>query len=305
MTDIFRKPDFFIVGAPKCGTTSFYEYLSAHPRIFLPFRDDLHFFAKDFSEEWDQVRNLNEYMWHFRKAGSRHLAVGERSIFYLFSGVAMQRLAEFNSGARLIVMLRNPVDMAQSFHSQILFTLNEDVDDFEEAWRLQEARRRGEHIPPTCRDPRVLQYAEVCRLGRQVQRMLSSFPRGQVKFVFLEDVAENVHGIYRELLRFLGVPYDGRTRFPRRNERKALRSRRLARLVLRQPPLLRALTGGIKRLLRIQQTGIGVALMRVNTRNIRPQPLSPGFKRELVNTFREDVKLLSSLTGRDLRHWLE
>lgn len=298
-----RKPDFFIVGAPKCGTSSFRRYLSEHPNIYLPVRDDMHFFAKDFSPEWDQVHNLDEYMRHFRKARARHKAVGERSVYYLFSKTAMQRLRHFNSEARLIALLRNPVDLVCSFHRQMVFMLHEDVEDFETAWRLQESRRRGENIPPTCKDPKVLQYVEVGRLGEQVRRMLDYFPIDQVKFVFLEDIDASVLGVYRDLLQFLGVPYDGRTKFPRLNVRKGLRSRRLARLVLRQPAPIRAATTGIKKLLRIQQSGIGVALMRWNTRRVEPDPLSPEFRRELVETFREDVELLARLTGRDLRHW--
>jgi hypothetical protein len=299
-----RKPDFFIVGAPKCGTSSLFKYLSEHPNIFLPVRDDMHFFAKDFSPEWDQVHTLDEYLRHFRKVRPHHKAVGERSVYYLFSKTAMRLLRDFDSDARLIALLRNPVDLVSSFHRQMVFMLHEDVEDFETAWRLQESRRGGENIPPTCKDPRVLQYAEVGMLGEQVGRMLECFPLDQVKFVFLDDINASVLDVYKELLLFLGVPYDGRTSFPRLNVRKGLKSRRLARLVLRQPAPIRAVTTGIKRLLRIEQTGIGVALMKWNTRRVEPERLSHEFRRELVKTFRGDVELLARLTGRDLGHWL-
>lgn len=299
-----RKPNLFLIGAPKAGTTAFYNYLSSHPNIFLPLRDDTHFFAKDFSKEWDQVHTMEEYLALFRKAREEHRIVGERSVYYLYSKIAVQRIFEFNSDAKLLAMLRNPVDIAESFHSQILFSLNEDEEDFESAWRLQDVRLRGEHIPSTCRDPQVLQYRNIAMLGKQVQRALDVFPRKQVKFVIFDDLASSPLMVYKEALEFLGVPYDGRTEFPRVNVRREHRSRLLARLVLRQPAPVRWVTRGIKKLFGLAQTGVGVALMRLNSRAPQRKPMTEEFRQELVEFFSDDVKKLSRLIGRDLSGWL-
>jgi hypothetical protein len=299
-----RKPGFFLAGAPKCGTTAFYLYLRAHPNIFLPKREDMHFFAKDFSVKWDQVGTFEEYLAYFRNVKREHKAVGERSVYYLFSKIALESVYAFNKDARIMIFLRSPIDHVCSFHSQMLFMLNENVADLEEAWHLQEVRLRGEHIPPTCADPQVLQYRGMASFGEQLQRALDIFPRDQVKVVLLEDFIEAPLLVYKELLRFLDLPYDGRTEFPKKNVRKRLRSKFLARLVLRQPPFIKAIMSGFKKLFGLEQTGLGVALMKMNTKHTEQLQLSPQFRRELVEAFRDDVMLLSNLLGRDLTHWL-
>jgi hypothetical protein len=299
-----RKPDFFLAGAPKCGTTAFYYYLAEHPNIYLPNREDMHFFAKDFTAEWDQVGVLEEYIEYFRDVKPQHKAVGERSVYYLFSKIALERVYHFNNSARIIIFLRNPIDHVCSFHSQMLFMLNEDVEDLEKAWHLQEARARGEHIPPTCADPQVLQYRRMACFGEQLQRAFDIFPEDQVKVILLEDFIETPMNVYKELLEFLDVPYDGRTEFPKMNVRKRLRSKFLARLVLRQPRFIKAITSGFKKLFKLEQTGLGVALMKMNTRRKDRVELSPSFRQELVEAFRDDLTLLSNLLERDLGHWL-
>ena len=299
-----RKPDFFIVGAPKCATSSFYDYLREHPDIYMPARADMHFFADDFSDQWDRIFSLENYERHFRGARDRHAAVGERSVYYLYSQVALPKLKRYNPGARLIAMLRSPLDLALSFHSQLQIALNEDVEDFETAWRLQPNRLDGERIPSTCKDPQVLQYGRIAMLGEQVRRMLDLFPREQVHFIFVEDLKRSTLEEYKRALEFLGVPYDGRTNFPHQNVRKAHKSKWLARLVLRQPRFIKAITAGIKRLLRIEQTGLGVALINLNTKPVGRQQIPDGLRRELIDFFADDVGLLANLTGRDLSHWL-
>lgn len=299
-----RKPDFFIVGAPKCGTTAFYSYLVSHPNIFFPKREDMHFFAKDFSDQWEQVRTIEEYEAYFRKARPQHLAVGERSIYYLYSKIALQRIFEYNKQAKIVIFLRNPIDQICSFHSQMIFMLNEDVENLEQAWHLQKVRRGGKQIQSTCADPQILQYARIASFGKQVERAKNIFPENQIKIILLEDFIESSLDTYKDLLQFLNVPYDGRTEFLKINVRKKLRSRFIAKMVLHQPAFIKTLTTGVKKLFKLEQTGIGVALMKMNTRRLIHQELSPEFRFELIETFREDVTLLSSLLQRDLSHWL-
>ena len=146
------KPNFFIVGAPKCGTTALYEYLRPHPNIFMSEVKEPHFFAKDFGA-YPRIKTLREYNAIFAGSTEEHLRVGEASVYYLRSSVAIANIHEFNPEARLIAMFRNPVEMVHSFHSQLLYISEETVADFETAWRLQERRSRGLDLPPAIRSP--------------------------------------------------------------------------------------------------------------------------------------------------------
>ena len=84
-----RKPDFFIVGAGRCGTTALYEYLRAHPRIFMPAVKEPRFFADDMPGLMNRVASLPEYLRLFRGARPEHLAVGEASPQYVYSSTAI------------------------------------------------------------------------------------------------------------------------------------------------------------------------------------------------------------------------
>jgi hypothetical protein len=296
-----RKPDFFVVGAGRCGTTALYEYLRAHKRVFMPAVKEPRFFADDMPGLMNRTASLLEYLGLFRGARPEHLAVGEASPQYLYSSTAIGNIRGFNPDARLIVMLRNPVDMAISAHAECVYWCVEDEPDFEKAWRLQPLRRRGLRVPKTCSQLTVLLWEDMARLGAQVERLLGVFPRGQVKFILFEDFVADTRAVYEEVLAFLGVPSDGRKLFPRANERRRNRIRWLGRMLLNPPrglvPLRRAA-------LRTPVLRSAWSLVqRLNTARFEPRPLRPEFRRELVEEFRDDVDLLAGLIGRDLSHW--
>ncbi|NLF38083.1 sulfotransferase, partial [bacterium] len=104
-----RLPDFFIVGAPKSGTTALHAYLGRHPSIFVPARKEPHFFGSDIVSP-AFVRDRDAYLSLFAGA-TTEARVGEASIWYLYSKRAAREIKEFNPDARIIIMLRNPVDM--------------------------------------------------------------------------------------------------------------------------------------------------------------------------------------------------
>lgn len=165
-------PNFFIVGAPKCGTTAVSEYLRNHPSIFMSFPKEPHHFSDDFAQ-FREYRRLDDYMKLFRGRTQDHLIVGEASVWYLYSSSAVKSIYEFNKDAKILVMLRNPIDFVCSLHSQLLFAFNEDRPDFAEAWNLQEDRAKGINLPKTCIAPQFLQYRAVAKFGAQLEHFLS------------------------------------------------------------------------------------------------------------------------------------
>lgn len=298
------KPNFFIVGAPKCGTTALYEYLRPHPRIFMPTVKEPHFFATDM-DQYPLVKTLEDYTGLFAESTKQHLRVGEASVHYLRSSAAGHNIAEFSPGAKIIAMLRNPVDMVYSFHSEILDWSIENVSDFETAWRLQERRSQGMDLPPGITSPLLVQYQELGRFGTQVERLHSIFPRSQVKLILYDDFAASPENVYAEVIDFLDIPHDNRTEFPRINENRRARLPWLKDFYRRPPPALRSAFRGLKRA--VGPEGINAVKERIvdlNTVKERRPPLSADFRAELVEAFHDEVALLSQILDRDLRHWV-
>jgi hypothetical protein len=297
------RPNFFIVGAPKCGTTALYEYLRTHPNIFFPDLKEPHFFARDLGS-YPRIKTLQDYEALFAESTPEHLRRGEASVYYLRSSVAVPNIREFDADAKLIAMFRNPVEMLHSLHSQLLYVAEENVPDFEAAWRLQERRSQGLDLPPGIRSPLLVQYAEVGRLGTQAERLLSVFSREQVKFILYDDFAATPQKIYDEVIDFLEIPHDGRTDFPRINENRRARINWL-RHFSRKPPA--AVHRAFRRMKQIAGSEKLVSakkkIVALNTVRERRPPLGPDFRAELVEVFREDVALLGRILNRDLTHW--
>lgn len=301
---VSRRPDFFILGAPKCGTTALSEYLRQHERVFVSTPKEPHYFCDDFDYYYAPgQRTEDHYLRLFEGAGDADLAVGEASVWYLYSATAARRIMEFDPAARVIVMVRNPVELVPSLHSQLRYMLDEVEPDPARAWELQAARARGEGLPATVRVPEFLQYGEAARLGAQVRRVLETVPREQVKVLVFDDLRADTGAVYRDTLAFLGVPDDGRSEFPRVNENKVHKAAAVARFTQRPPSALVSVARGVKRVTGVQRLGVLDRLRRGNRQVTRREEITPEFAATLREHFRDDVAELSELIGRDLTAW--
>jgi hypothetical protein len=288
------KPNFFIVGAPKCGTTSLAAWIADHPDIYFSPTKEPHFFNTDHKRF---INSIQGYESLFEGATKSHRAVGEASVWYLYSSAAVANILAYNPDAKFIVMLRNPVEMAPSLHEELVFTGREDVADFAAAWNLQDARRRGEHLPRMVWEPKYLQYGDLCSLGGQVKRLFQSVPREHVKVILLDDLTQDPGGVYRSVLQFLGVDDDHRRDFRPLNRAKSRRWPGLLAVAWAVTTAKRAIgmEGGLGLWKRID------ALNRVE----RPRsPVSTEMKQRLQDYFGGDIVLLQQLIERDLSRWL-
>lgn len=296
-----RVPDFFIVGAPKCGTTALSTYLSSHHAVFMPEMKEINFFSEDFPR-FRKVSSLEEYKTLFANAPNEAL-IGDGSSFHLYSEVAIGRIMTANPAAKIIIMLRNPVDMAHSLHAQQLFSVMEDVEQFEVAWSLQRKRAAGRCLPKYCLEPKHLLYKDVCSFSEQVARVLKHVPAGQVRIVIFEEFFRGLEAEYKEILDFLGVERDLPKHFPRVNENRVPRYKALHR-VLRHPPFpINHLVLPAKRLTSYLNLRPRVALGRLNTRVTKRPPLEPAFRRALEQEFESDIRRLEGILGRSLACW--
>ena len=307
-----RKPGFFIVGAPKCGTTALYDYLSTHPQIYFPETKEPHYFSQDLPrfgcgwvggvERFGNKLAFDDYQRLYDDVPPVKTVYGDASVMYLFSRVAVRAILDFNPDAKIVVMLRDPVDMAHALHSTWLKECIENEPDFEKAWRLQESRAAGENLPPAryCPEPGMLQYGEQCCLGAQVERVLDIVPREQLRIFFFDEFVSSPGGVYRDILQFLNLPHDGREEFPKVNVHR-VRPQTAASRIMKRPPFplnylkftvrwLLHNTIGARRTWRMAEA--------VTTRSDERASLSDEFRLELENYFRDDQEKLSSLLGR-------
>jgi hypothetical protein len=290
-----RKPNFFIIGAPKCGTTSLSAWLGDHPKIFMAPMKEPHFFNSD---DRQAIRTLDEYEALFCAATEKHIAVGEASVWYLSSAEAVPAILRYQPAAKFIIMLRNPVEMAPALHGEMLLSGLERERKFSTAWNLQDERSRGRRIPMFYwAQRRKFLYGDVCSLGMQLQRLCETVSFHTVLTIVLDDIRADPRREYLRALKFLGVPDDGRLDFPIYNSASTFRYPQIQRVAY---PILHlkdrlGVNSGLGLWARVEN------LMRVEGPR---EPLAPEMISVLKEYFSKDVELLGQLLGRDLRQWL-
>ncbi|MGM0584157.1 MAG: hypothetical protein ACQEUZ_05865, partial [Pseudomonadota bacterium] len=198
-----------------------------------------------------------------------------------------------------------PVEMVHAWHMELIFSRNEDERDFEAAWRLQDARARGERIPGTCRAPQFLQYREMASYAPQLERFFARVPAERRLVLLQEDLRADPRGVYERALDFLELPQDGRDAFPRVNASRVHRFEWLADLVLTPPGPLRGPMWRLRGALRRSRPPAVEALKRYLRKPRSREPMRTGFRAELREVFADDVRRTAALIGRDLDAWLE
>ena len=297
-----KKPNFFMVGAPKCGTTALSEYLREHPNIFMSTPKEPHYFATDM-EGYRFVKTENDYLGLFGNVTKEHKAIGEASVYYLYSKDAIKNIFAYNKEAKIIIMLRNPVEMVYSLHSQLVESANEDVRDFMTAWELVEKRKSGDMLPENSKDHKVLFYDEIGKYNEQLENVYKYFNSEQVKIILFDDFKVNTKKIYEEILEFLNVPQDNRGKFPIINENAEPRNFWLNSLMKKQPKLLEITINKLKLILGIKQSGIGKMIISMNTKKAKRKILSDTLKQEVYKNYEPDIFKLSKLLNIDLINW--
>lgn len=301
-----KKPNFFIIGAPKCGTTALSEYLRTHPNVFMCTPKEPHYFSPDFPTrgrtKW-KIETLKRYVNLFQEATEDHLAIGEASVFYLYSSIAPKSLYEFNPKAKIVIMIRNPVDLVYSYHSQMVYSSRETEKNFKKAWALQEEREQGIKIPVKCPNPEFLNYSSIGKLFKHIEKWLFFFPRNQVKIILFDEFKNNTEFIYKDALYFLGVNSDEKQYFPIINSNKQYRNQILGNFLNDPPPILLKLAGLSKKILSKDKLRIIKLLRKINQETVERKPLDPHFRNYLIEHFEQDINHLSKLLGKDLNSW--
>lgn len=301
-----RKPDFFIVGAGKAGTTALYHYLSQHPDVFMPTIKEPHYFCSDYHLQhpgtvFSRFTDEATYLTLFSDAGSKKRA-GEASPTYLSSQVAAQNIYQFNPDAQIIMMLRSPIDTMYSAYHQFRFGQVEPLPTFEAAIAAQEDRRAGRQLPKNLRvSPAMLLYVDMVSYTAQIKRYFEYFPREQVHIIIFDDFKSDSAARFKEVLEFLEVSTNFTTAFTPVNTSKTYRIAWLQQLLYNPPSWLISLARTVEPVTK----PIYHQLRKANMQEERYPPMQPETKRQLQEIFRPEVEALSALLGRDLTHWCQ
>ncbi len=296
-------PNVLIVGAPKCGTTSLYAWLNEHPDVYMsPFKEP-RFFCDDLAFHF-RYDDLGDYLGLFAPAEQREVErIGESSVWYLYSKTAPGNIQDLcGPDIKLIIMLRNPVDMVYSWHSQLVWMGNEPIHDFQEAWDAIPDRRQGKRLPDRLNPLQGLFYDEIAAYHDQVERYFETFGREQVHVIIFDDLVADQEKTFQEVCRFLGIDETYRPDFERRNPNTKVRSHWFRDITRDLPSPVQAITEHLPMNLRLKLREL---VKSANTKVEGREPLSDEMRQVLAATYRDDVKRLSDLLDRDLTHWTD
>jgi hypothetical protein len=228
--------------------------------------------------------------------------VGEASVFYLYSKEAARRIHEFDSEARIVVMLRDPVDMIHALHDEHCTNGIEKYRSFEDALAAEDRRASGEDGVGRALSPELFFYRQIGSYSSQVERYCALFPREHIHYIFFEDFAEDTAREYRRTLEFLGVDVSFQPAFPKVNESRQVRSRSLQRLLLARPRFLQKAARWLSPT-RLRHGLLNLAF-QYNAPIARRPALNDKTREELRREFSPDIRKLARITGRDLSRWM-
>jgi hypothetical protein len=311
----------FIVGAPRCGTTTLASFLQQHPDVCFSAVKEPHFFSRDeigaLSEDDIGPVVENEYWQRFfgHCEGDPKL-YAEGSVTYLYVPERMAPILKLWPQAKFVIALRDPLSMLPSLHARLLVTGDETIRDFPAAWAKVAERAQGKSLPKRAADPRWLRYDWAGQLGKNVERFIAAVGRERCHIVLFDDLSRNPKGTYDELCRFLDIEPWPETDFKPQRINKTIRIGWLQRLLKRPPKAIRTALAGEQFHKREKKVGTVEtptlsAIFRVRKRLLewnkvpaKRRPLDPVVGQQIIDRLRDDVILLSQVIGRDLSHWL-
>lgn len=221
------QPDFMMIGGQRCGTTSLFRALAAHPQVIRPLwhKKGINYFDLNY------YRGMSWYRGHFpvsalarRRGAAPGTSVFEASGYYLYHPFALERAARDLPGVKLVVMLRDPVERAFSAYKHE-FARGFERESFEDALRLEDSRLDGEidrmraDLRYESHAHRHHSYRRRGHYAEQLERAFRYFPRERVFVMESEEFFAAPAEKYRQLLDFLGLPPFEPARFDRHNGR--------------------------------------------------------------------------------------
>lgn len=253
------NPNLFLIGAPKCATTSLTRLFESHPQIQMSSIKEPNYFYTPYGSPMTE----SEYISLFDVQSSTTKYRAEGSVWYLQSSEAIQRILDFNPEAKFIVSVRHPVELFVSLHNQKVKSGHEKLLELSDAWNASDRRISGEHygIEETFNlDPTHMAYKKVCDLKSQLEYLESILPDESFYLTSLEKLTSNPEKEVRLILTWLGLNTKTNLTLPYLNKRSRHRSKKIAAVIENAGILKRNIFGNTN-------LGIQNAFRRANSTN--------------------------------------
>jgi len=290
-----KKPNFFVVGAARAGTTTLYSYLQQHSKVFMP-EDKLYKEPAFFSSLRKGMR-LENYLNIFKNADDRHQCIGEASTAYLTDPTSAKKIYKYNPNAKIIIILRNPADRAYSLYTWMVQEGYEWANSFERALQL-ESTRKNKNIPNLFEPEYYWNYMYYSSglYFKQIKLYYDLFDKVNIFVIKFDELVKNPNSVYRKVCYFLNISYESIS-IEKKNESKSVYSSILSFFG-------RKINNNISRFKSIffdisnkhQRDKIIYLLQRNN----KPNRLDKILRKKLLYNYKEDIENVYTLTGIDL-----
>lgn len=296
-------PNFFLIGAAKAGTSSIYNYLWQHPDVYMSPNKEPNFFVLDgeparFAGPGDDIVNIrsvharDEYEALFADRTTEKM-MGEASPPYLRSEIAAECISKLIPTAKLIAVLRNPIDRAFSCFQHAVRDNRETKSTFIEALACEAGRIEANW-------ENLWYYTEGGLYHKQLQYYYSRFPSDQIAVYLYDDFAAEPQMIMQSMFDFLGVDAFEPDMSVHYNVSGQARSQNVQKFLVRSNPFKDLLKPFIPSYLRQRLIN---QVMSLNVDRSTPE-MSEEDRRYLIGVFHDDVMRLQDLLQRDLSGWL-
>lgn len=309
------KPNFFLIGAAKSGTTTLANMLSLHSHVYISPIKEPNYFSTDidinsFSTDYKKntffadesyfrhkplrlqhlsfIRNEHHYYQLFEDV-KNEIAIGECSTSYLFSTTAAAEIKKFNPDAKIMAILRNPVSRAFSHYLMALKYGYTSLPFREEILNDFNRSLKGWGISRL--------YIELGLYGQQLYRYYQHFEKNRILIILYDKFLSDPIETFSEIFDFLDIPFRYTELSERYNEAVIPRFQLLNKWVTQT---------GLRPILRnLFPSKVSEKLKRLFYSKEKLPQLTENDKKYFLDFFREDIKLTSELTGYDLSHWLD
>jgi len=285
-----KKPNFFIVGAPRCATTTVYEVLKRHPEVFMsPVKEPCFL-----SGGRGKIGSWKKYYELFEGAKDEKI-VGEASTPYLYSDRAIENIKKITAEPRILIQLRDPIDRAVSQYKRNIRTGIEQRS-FEEI--IEQEKKQLSNVKKS-----KLQYLGYGFYSDHVKNYFNHFGRKNVKVILFEELIVNKKSKFREIYEFLGISFSylpdhidkynagTKPRLPWINDfimGSSMSKRFLKRIIPQRVKNL--FIPKIRDYLNLSKEEIKVKL-------------TEGMREDLIDLFSANINQLGKLINADLSHW--
>jgi len=282
-----RFPDFIIVGAGKCGTTSLHNYLAQHPQIYMCQKKETFFFINEKTREkhkpWGAVTTVEDYCSLFQDA-PKGSVTGEISTNYYAYPESAQLIYQHIPTVKIIAILRDPAERAFSSY-QMHIRQGIEKRSFE-----QVISEDNKYVKRGFYFSEIIPYFKI-------------FNRQSIKILLYDDLCQNPIAFMQDLFKFIEVDDNFIPDMSKKGRKGGLPKNQSLNQLLTKPNLLRSSVAAVLKLampLQVRQK-IRAVLIKKNTYKAK---LSPEARRKLIEFYKDDILKLQDLLERDLSNWL-